>query len=238
MLLRHIIANRRAINRGKRQGRSPKRPVPVSKYLAAVSHRHLDNSVHCHMPPATSYDSRISKMPSHARLQHFHQWHKDVNNTKATQNSRPRLLISTHPLRAIGFHHPTFTTIFTQDHSRQVSYHQTGKGPMSYISSRKAPNSCQSVINLIFIDLYLMQVNGIQAISAATYKILSSTRTWALFLYLARNQIRLCSVNHRPGYWSNLPCDWPSTAWTYSALWDTTCRVHASRSIKAPSRVK
>ena len=26
----------------------------------------------------------------------------------------------------------------------------------------------------------------------------------------------LCSANHRPGYWSNLPCDWPSTAWAYS----------------------
>ena len=27
---------------------------------------------------------------------------------------------------------------------------------------------------------------------------------------------RLCSANHRPGYWSNLPCDWLSTAWAYS----------------------
>ena len=161
MLLRHIIANWRATDRGKRQGRSPKRPVLVSTYLAAVSHQHLDNSVHCHLPPATSYDTRVSKMPSHSRIQHFHLWHKDVHNTEATQSSRPKLLISTRPLRAIGFHHPTFTIIFTQDHSRQVSYHQTGKGPMSYLSSRKAPNSYQSVINLIYIGLYLMQVNGI-----------------------------------------------------------------------------
>ena len=28
--------------------------------------------------------------------------------------------------------------------------------------------------------------------------------------------LRLCSANHRPGYWSNLPCDWPSTACAYS----------------------
>ena len=27
---------------------------------------------------------------------------------------------------------------------------------------------------------------------------------------------RLCSANHWPGYWSNLPCDRPSTAWAYS----------------------
>ena len=26
----------------------------------------------------------------------------------------------------------------------------------------------------------------------------------------------VCSANQRPGYWSNLPCDWPSIAWAYS----------------------
>ena len=36
------------------------------------------------------------------------------------------------------------------------------------------------------------------------------------FLSLVRSKLRLCSANHRPGYWSNLPCDWPSTAWAYS----------------------
>ena len=40
--------------------------------------------------------------------------------------------------------------------------------------------------------------------------------TWAHFLSLARSKLRLCSANHRQGYWSNLPCDWPSTAWAYS----------------------
>ena len=38
----------------------------------------------------------------------------------------------------------------------------------------------------------------------------------ACFLSLARSKLRLCSANHRPGYWSNLPCDWPITAWAYS----------------------
>ena len=38
----------------------------------------------------------------------------------------------------------------------------------------------------------------------------------ARFLSLARSKLRLCSANHRPGYWSNLSCDWPSTAWDYS----------------------
>ena len=38
----------------------------------------------------------------------------------------------------------------------------------------------------------------------------------ACFLSLAQSKLRLCSANHRPGYWSNLPCDWPSTAWAYS----------------------
>ena len=34
----------------------------------------------------------------------------------------------------------------------------------------------------------------------------------ARFLSLAWSKLRLCSANHRPGYWSNLPCDWPSAA--------------------------
>ena len=40
--------------------------------------------------------------------------------------------------------------------------------------------------------------------------------TWARFLPLAWSKLRLCSANHRPGNWSNLPCDWPSSAWVYS----------------------
>ena len=40
--------------------------------------------------------------------------------------------------------------------------------------------------------------------------------TWAHFLSLARSKLRLCSANHRPGYWSNLPCKRPSTVWAYS----------------------
>ena len=42
----------------------------------------------------------------------------------------------------------------------------------------------------------------------------ASTRT--RFLSLAWRKLRLCSANHRPGYWNNLPSDWPSTAWAYS----------------------
>ena len=45
---------------------------------------------------------------------------------------------------------------------------------------------------------------------------LNKDRTWARFLSLARSKLRLCPANHRPGYWSNLPCDWLSTAWAYS----------------------
>ena len=38
----------------------------------------------------------------------------------------------------------------------------------------------------------------------------------ACFLSLARSKLKICSANHRAGYWSTLPCDWPSTAWAYS----------------------
>ena len=37
----------------------------------------------------------------------------------------------------------------------------------------------------------------------------------AHFLSLSESKLRLCSANHRAGYFSNLPCDWPSTAWAY-----------------------
>ena len=49
-----------------------------------------------------------------------------------------------------------------------------------------------------------------------------STWTWrakystACFRSLAQSKLRLCSANHKPGYWCNLPCDWPSTGWAYS----------------------
>ena len=33
---------------------------------------------------------------------------------------------------------------------------------------------------------------------------------------LARSNLRLCSANHRAGYFSNLACDWLSIVWAYS----------------------
>ena len=41
-------------------------------------------------------------------------------------------------------------------------------------------------------------------------------KTRVRFLSLARSKLRLCLANHRPDYWSNLSCDWPSIAWAYS----------------------
>ena len=40
--------------------------------------------------------------------------------------------------------------------------------------------------------------------------------SWARFLSLARSKHRLCSANHRAGYFSNLACDWLSIVWAYS----------------------
>ena len=39
---------------------------------------------------------------------------------------------------------------------------------------------------------------------------------WARFLSLARSKLRLCSANHRTGYFNNLACDCPRTVWAYS----------------------
>ena len=40
--------------------------------------------------------------------------------------------------------------------------------------------------------------------------------TWACFLSLTWSKLRLCSANHRAGYFSNLACDWVSIVWAYS----------------------
>ena len=45
---------------------------------------------------------------------------------------------------------------------------------------------------------------------------ITTYETWARFLSLARSKLRLCSANHRPGYWTDLSCDWPSTVSAYS----------------------
>ena len=39
---------------------------------------------------------------------------------------------------------------------------------------------------------------------------------WARFHSLNRNKLKLCSVNHRAGYFSNVACDWLSIVWAYS----------------------
>ena len=38
----------------------------------------------------------------------------------------------------------------------------------------------------------------------------------ACFLSLTPSKLRLCSANHRAGYFSNLACDWLSIVWAYS----------------------
>ena len=39
---------------------------------------------------------------------------------------------------------------------------------------------------------------------------------WAYYeLSLAQGKLRLCSANHRSGYFNNLACDWLSIVWAY-----------------------
>ena len=40
--------------------------------------------------------------------------------------------------------------------------------------------------------------------------------SWVHFQSLAQSKFRLCSANHRAGYFSNLACDWLSIVWAYS----------------------
>ena len=61
---------------------------------------------------------------------------------------------------------------------------------------------------LVFTQFYNDALNHLED--------LEDQKTRARFLCLARRKLRLCSANHRPGHWRNLPCDRPSTAWAYS----------------------
>ena len=44
----------------------------------------------------------------------------------------------------------------------------------------------------------------------------AGAKLWSRFLTLARSMLRLCSVNHRAGYFSNLACGWLNIVWAYS----------------------
>ena len=59
---------------------------------------------------------------------------------------------------------------------------------------------------------------GVLQIKAYSFALLNiiPIHVRACFLYLAQSKLRLCSANHRPGYWSNLACDWLSIVWAYS----------------------
>ena len=99
--------------------------------------------------------------------------------------------------------------------------------------TRRRHSSCCTAIKVIVMYWclltlwywYWLFVYDSWAVSAllSVTKIISYLLTYLLhllsrarFLSLAWSKLRLCSANHRPGYWSNLPCDWPSTAWAYS----------------------
>ena len=60
------------------------------------------------------------------------------------------------------------------------------------------------------------EMSSLFSIGYVTWQPLLGLLSWARFLSLARSKLSLCSANHRSGYWSNLACDWPSTAWAYS----------------------
>ena len=63
---------------------------------------------------------------------------------------------------------------------------------------------------------------------------------WDIETSSPQSKLGLCSANHRPGYWSNLSCDWLSTAWAYSEQetengpWIGRCEFSSSY-VRAPS---
>ena len=49
--------------------------------------------------------------------------------------------------------------------------------------------------------------------------------------FLSRSKLRLCSANHRAGYFSNLACDWLSIVWAYSKQ-EIKKRAQATQKLK------
>ena len=94
-------------------------------------------------------------------------------------------------------------------------------GPSNYI-----PQYLWDVINYFSLPLILLLLQHwyithlenhthVYSLKSCAY-VMGYIVWWARLLYLAQSRLRLCSANHRPGYLSNLPCDWPSAAWAYS----------------------
>ena len=64
--------------------------------------------------------------------------------------------------------------------------------------------------------------------------------------FWACGKLRLCSANHRPDYWSNLPCEWPSIAWAYfeqqtengprSGTWMSQAPTASKLNLRSPSK--
>ena len=63
---------------------------------------------------------------------------------------------------------------------------------------------------------FVLQTQFTARQNAVLQELYNSAMTRACFLSLARSKLRLCSANHRAGYFSNLACDWLSIVWAYS----------------------
>ena len=120
---------------------------------------------------------------------------KDSMTIQIPPIAKPQITVSLHlnDKTEIYILHPDICTF--RSNSKGIIVYLIPLGP---ISQKKFPLQIQ-------IDLTLV-AQGLDYFE----------QTRACFLYLAQSELRLCSANPRPGYWSNLPCDWLSTAWAYS----------------------
>ena len=82
----------------------------------------------------------------------------------------------------------------------------------------------QLVFQILTLQTYLMLITLLKTLgSGPIYCLLlgvssdyAQSQVRARFLSLALSKLRLCLANHRPGYFSNLACDWLSIVWAYS----------------------
>ena len=114
-------------------------------------------------------------------------------------------------------------------HTLSYYHHQIGSMnyyPLFRVRSWNNGMRCMSFYILITREIFhSLELSNMVNFCQNTYNFDSTQRVWSIIfgntepgpiLSLAWSELKLCSANHRSGYWSNLPCDWPSTAWAYS----------------------
>ena len=75
----------------------------------------------------------------------------------------------------------------------------------------------KKMVLLMFYYVSLTLTWQLMVCNLCSSLIFLSQTSGPVVLSVAQSKLRLCSANHRAGYFSNLDCDWLSIVWVYCA---------------------